>query len=434
VVTVAAAVVTAAAIAVATVAVADGVAIADVRITQLDNGLTVATERVRGARSVATGAWVVVGARDEPASLSGVSHFLEHLLFKGTPTRTARDISAAIERVGGDMNAFTSKEYTSYYCRVPGDRLELGLDVLGDVLSRPALRDDDVETEREVIVEELMMDDDSPEDVVHRDLAEALFPDHPLGRETAGERETVEAITADDVRSFFAEWYRARNMVVAVAGPDDHDTVLAAVSSAFAGVAEGGTPPRRGAPPSPLAIDRVRTDDTEQAHLTVGFRALARTDERREALDVLNHALGGGTSSRLFDEIRERRGLSYSVYSATSAYADGGALSVYAGTGPQHVATVRGVIDAELASIAANGVTADELDIAVGYLCGAFVMGLEDTGARMGRLGGLLATLGHVRPVDEQLARWRAVTLDDVAAVAADILHGPKITATVGPT
>jgi predicted Zn-dependent peptidase len=156
--------------------VADGVAIADVRITQLDSGLTVATERVPGARSVATGAWVVVGARDEPASLAGVSHFLEHLLFKGTPTRSARDISAAIERVGGDMNAFTSKEYTSYYCRVPGDQLALGLEVLGDVLSRPALRDDDVETEREVILEELMMDDDSPEDVVHRDLAEALFP------------------------------------------------------------------------------------------------------------------------------------------------------------------------------------------------------------------------------------------------------------------
>lgn len=418
----------------ATVAAADGVVIADVRITQLDNGLMVATERVPGARSVATGAWVVVGARDEPAPLSGVSHFLEHLLFKGTPTRSARDISAAIERVGGDMNAFTSKEYTSYYCRVPGDRLALGLDVLGDVLSRPALRDDDVETEREVILEELMMDDDSPEDVVHRDLAEALFPDHPLGRETAGERETVEAISADDVRSFFAEWYRAANMVVAVAGPDDHDAVLGQVVAAFGDVAEGGSRPVRSAPP-PVggAVDRARADDTEQAHVTVGYRAFARTDARREALDVLNHALGGGTSSRLFDEIRERRGLSYSVYSATSAYADGGALSVYAGTGPQHLAEVRDVIDFELAVLAANGLTADELDIAVGYLTGAFVMGLEDTGARMGRLGGLLATLGSVRSVEEQLARWRSVTLADVAAVAAEVLSGPKVTSTVGP-
>jgi predicted Zn-dependent peptidase len=419
--------------AVVTAAAVDGVVIADVRFTQLDNGLMVATERVPGARSVATGVWVGIGARDEPAALSGVSHFLEHLLFKGTDTRTARDISAAIERVGGDMNAFTSKEYTSYYCRLPGEHLRLGLDVLGDVLSRPALRDDDVETEREVILEELAMDDDSPEDVVHRDLAEALFPGHPLGRETAGERDTVAATSADDVRAFFAEWYRAQNMVVAIAGPGDHDDVLDAARRSFAGVADGGALPDRQGPVATLGSDHSREDDTEQAHLTIGYRALARTDQRREALDVLNHALGGGTSSRLFDEIRERRGLAYSVYSATSAYADAGALSVYAGTNPQHLATVREVIDTELASIAADGITADELDIAVGYLCGAFVMGLEDTGARMGRLGGLLATTGKVRPVDEQIARWRAVTLDDVAEIASDILGGAKVTAVVGP-
>lgn len=419
--------------AVATTGEAVGAVIADVRITRLDSGLTVATERVPGARSVATGVWVGVGARDEPADLSGVSHFLEHLLFKGTEQRSARDISAAIERVGGDMNAFTSKEYTSYYCRLPGEHLTLGLEVLGDVLSRPALRDSDVETERDVILEELLMDDDSPEDVVHRDLAEALFAGHPLGRETAGERTTVEAIAADDVRAFFAEWYRARNMVVAIAGPGSHDDVLGEVQRAFAGIGDGGEAPARRGPEACDATDHVRADDTEQAHFTVGYRAVCRTDERREALDVLNHALGGGTASRLFDEVRERRGLAYSVYSAASAYADAGALSVYAGTAPQHLPTVREVIDRELASIAAHGVTADELDIAVGYLCGAFVMGLEDTGARMGRLGGLLATTGGVRPVDEQLARWRAVTLDDVAAVAADVLHGPKVTALVGP-
>jgi len=413
--------------------VAVGAVIADIRITQLDSGLTVATERVPGARSVATGVWVGVGARDEAADLAGVSHFLEHLLFKGTEQRGAREISAAVERVGGDMNAFTSKEYTSYYCRLPGEHLPLALDVLGDVLSRPALRDDDVETEREVILEELMMDDDSPEDVVHRDLAEALFAGHPLGRETAGERDTVAAISADDVRAFFAEWYRAHNMVLSIAGPGDHDEALAEAARTFAGIGVGGGRPERTSPDSIAGRDRVRVDDTEQAHFTVGYRAVARTDERREALDVLNHALGGGTSSRLFDEVRERRGLAYSVYSATSAYADAGALSVYAGTGPQHLSTVREVIDRELDAIAQRGVTDDELDIAVGFLCGAFVMGLEDTGARMARLGALLSTVGGVRPVDDQIARWRSVTLDDVAAVAADILCGPKITATLGP-
>ena len=299
--------------------------IADVRITQLDSGLTVATERVPWARSVATGVWVGVGARDEPADLSGVSHFLEHLLFKGTEERSAREISATIERVGGDMNAFTSKEYTSYYCRLPEDHLALGLEVLGDVLGRPALRDADVETEREVILEELLMDDDSPDDVVHRDLADALFAGHPLGRETAGERDTVAEIAPDDIREFFERWYRARNMVVSIAGPGDHDDVLAAVRRGFAGIVHGGERPERRCPAPIGASDRVRVDDTEQSHFTVGYRALSRTDDRREALDVLNHALGGGTSSRLFDEVRERRGLAYSVYSAASAYADAGA-------------------------------------------------------------------------------------------------------------
>jgi predicted Zn-dependent peptidase len=279
------------------------------------------------------------------------------------------------------------------------------------------------------------MDDDSPEDVVHRDLAEALFPDHPLGRETAGERETVEAITADDVRSFFAEWYRARNMVVAVAGPDDHDTVLAAVSSAFSGVAEGGMPPRRGAPPSPLAIDRVRTDDTEQAHLTVGFRALARTDERREALDVLNHALGGGTSSRLFDEIRERRGLAYSVFSTVAAYSDTGMWSVYAGALPENGDEVRRLLITEIERLVADGITPDELEIAKGYLTGSYEMGLEDSGARMSRMGGQLTVYGRLRSIEEQIGRWSAVTISDTRRLIERVYGAaPLLSVTLGPS
>ena len=394
----------------------------DIRITRLDNGLTVATERVLGARSVATGAWVAVGARDEPAERAGVSHFLEHLLFKGTPSRSSREIATVIERVGGDLNAFTTKEYTAFYCRVPHSHLVPAIEVLGDVLTDPALRDADVESERSVILEELAMDDDSPEDVVHRNLAEALFPAHPLGRETAGERSTVAATTADDIRGFFDRWYTAPNTVVVVAGPQDHDDAVAAVASSFTAMpAREGRPERR-APDAVTGGDVDDTDDIEQGQIAIGMRAFNRTDPRREALDVLNHALGGGPSSRLFEEIRERRGLVYTVYSAPSAYADAGALSVYAGTGADTLDTVAGLVDTELDRLMDGGITDEELDIAIGYLTGSYQLGLEDTGSRMGRLGGQLVTTGAVRSVEEQLDRWRAVTLDDVAAVAADVL------------
>ena len=205
-----------------------------VQTTTLPSGLRVTTERMPGARSVAAGVWVGVGARDEPAELAGVSHFLEHLLFKGSEHRSARQIAESIDRVGGDMNAFTTKEYTAYYTRLPASALSLGLDLLGDVLTAPALRDVDVESERQVILEELLMDEDSPEDRAHTLLYESLFPDHPLGRETAGVRETVTAITSADIRRFFQRWYRPATMVVAVAGGVDHDTVVAEVEQRFA--------------------------------------------------------------------------------------------------------------------------------------------------------------------------------------------------------
>src|SRR3954471_4024382 len=205
----------------------------DLRVTQLDSGLTVATERVPGALSVAAGAWVGGGSRDEWPELSGVSHFLEHLLFKGTSSRSAQEISRAVDRVGGDFNAFTAKEYTAYYCRLPARHGEFAIDLLGDVLVRPALRDADVESERLVILEELAMDDDAPDDVANRAFVRQLFADHPLGRDPAGDRQTVMEISAEDVRRFFAERYGARSMVVSVAGPHDHDDVLAAVAGAF---------------------------------------------------------------------------------------------------------------------------------------------------------------------------------------------------------
>jgi predicted Zn-dependent peptidase len=401
-------------------------------ITRLDNGLTIATDHAPDARSVAIGVWVAVGSRDEPAALSGVSHFLEHLLFKGTQTRTAADISRAVDRVGGDINAFTSKEYTAFYCRMPARHGGTGIELLGDALCASTLDDEDVESERRVILEELAMDDDAPDDVALRAFAGQVFEGHALGRDTAGERDTIVAMAGDDVRRFHAARYRTANTIVAVSGPVDHDQLVADVERAFARLPQGdGRVPR--AAPGPIGVDEVIGDDSEQVHLVLGGRAIAREDPDREALDVVNHVLGGGLSSRLFEEIRERRGLAYSVYSATATYADTGAWSVYAGTMPEHAATVRQLIDTELDRMRTDGITDDELAIAIGYLTGAYEMGLEDTGARMSRLGGMLVTRGEVTPVDEQLRRWERVGHDDVRRVIDRVLSDPPIAVSVGP-
>ena len=401
--------------------------------TQLASGLTIATDLVPAARSVAIGVWVAVGSRDEPEELSGVSHFLEHLLFKGTPTRTATDISRVVDRVGGDINAFTSKEYTAYYCRMPKRHGATGIELLGDVLTNSVLADDDVESERQVILEELAMDDDAPDDVALRTLTRQLFGDHGLGRDTAGERATVRRTKAADIRDFFAAHYRTGATTVAVAGDVDHDEVVAAIETAFAAMSSGDGRIARSAPGS-AETDVEIDDDSEQVHLAIGGRSVPRDDPDREALDVVNHVFGGGLSSRLFDEIRERRGLAYSVYSATSAYADAGAWSVYAGAMPEHAGEVVRLVGSELERLVTGGITDDELEIAIGFLTGAYEMGLEDTGARMSRLGGMLATLGRVIPVDEQLARWEAVTHDDVRRVIERVYGaGKPVTVSVGP-
>lgn len=404
----------------------------DVVVTTLPNGLTVATERVPGTLSVATGVWVGLGARDEDAPMSGVSHFLEHLVFKGTAERSALDVSRAIDRVGGDFNAFTAKEYTAYYCRVPARQMDMALGLVGDVITRPALRDGDVESERAVILEELAMDDDSPDEVAHRVLMSELFPHHPLGRDTAGERSTVAAITADDVRGFFSTNYRAGAMVLAVVGPGAHDEMLASAARAFAAVPPG-QPTIDRVPPGAIGRDAVVDDDTEQVHVVIGFRGVARTDPDREALDVVNQVVGGGLSSRLFTSVREERGLAYTIGSNVSSFTDAGLFTIDTGTRPEQLAELREVIADELAKILATGFTPDERDIAVGSLCGAFELGLEDTGSRMARLATSLVTRGEMRAPAEQIARWQAVTLDDTSRVIERVLAGPDVTVAVGP-
>jgi predicted Zn-dependent peptidase len=402
-------------------------------VDRLDNGLTIGIEEMPWTRAVSIGVYVGVGARDESPEQSGVSHFLEHLLFKGTPGRSAQEISRAVDRVGGDINAFTSKEYTAFFCRLPARYAVEGVELLGDVLTSPSLRDDDVESERHVILEELAMDDDSPDDVIHREFARQVFDAHPLGRDTAGERSTVRSLTADAVRGFHAEHYRAGSTVVAVAGAVGTDEIRHAVDRAFGAFSAGdGAIPRT--PPCTIGSDSMIDDDTEQVHLIVGGRGLRRVDPDREVLDVVDHVLGGGLSSRLFDEIRERRGLAYSVYSGTASYSDAGAWSIYAGTMPHHASTVRALIDDELTRLVADGITDEELAIAKGFLTGSYEMSLEDSGARMARIGGMLVTMGEVRSVEDQLARWEAVTHDDVRRVIARVYAATRpLTVALGP-
>ncbi|HEX6568389.1 MAG TPA: pitrilysin family protein [Acidimicrobiales bacterium] len=403
----------------------------DIRETRLANGVRLVTERMPEARSVSLGVWVGVGGRDEPGELAGASHFLEHLLFKGTSTRTARQIAEDVDATGGEMNAFTSREHTAYYTRLPAGQVDLGMDILGDVLTDPAFRPHEIDAERHVILEEILMNLDMPEDHVHTLLAEALFPGHPLGREVLGTRETVEAATRDQIADFFHRWYLPRNLVVVAAGDLDHEHVADAFAGSL-GCLDGGERPVRALPGVDVEPRVVLDDPTEQVHLAMGWRGVSHHDDDRYALTIANQILGGGMASRLFQEVREERGLCYSVYSWASTYADSGSAGIYAGTAPSRVGELLRVVDDEVAKLVASGVTEGELAVAKGYVEGSLVLGLEDSGSRMGRLGRSLMARDEIVSVDDQVARIRAVSADDVAAVAARVFDSPRALAVVG--
>ncbi len=400
--------------------------------TELANGLRIVTEAMPEARSVSLGAWVRVGGRDEPDALSGASHFLEHLLFKGSELRSARQIAEAVDCVGGEMNAFTSREHTAYYARLPHAEVGVGLEILGDVLTAPALRPAEVEAERQVIVEEILMNLDAPEDRVHTLLASALFDGHPLGREVLGERATVEAITRDDIAEFFSRWYRPRTMVVTAAGRLDHEAVVEGVAAGL-GAGTGGELPERTAPPPAAATVVVEHDDSEQAHVCLGWRSLDDHDDDRWALAVANQILGGGMASRLFQEVREERGLAYSVYSHPTSCQDTGYLTIYFGTAPKRAREALTVIDDVVGGIVADGVTEAELRVAAGFLEGSMLLGLEDSAGRMARLGRSLMQRDHITTIDEHAERLRAVSVDDVQRVLRRVLASPRALAAVGP-
>ena len=413
---------------------ADGAGGGRVRRTRLANGLRVVTEAMPELRSVAVGFWAGTGSRDESDPLAGASHFLEHLLFKGTARRSAQQIAEDVEAVGGEMNAFTTKEYTAYYVRLLDQSLDLALDILSDVVWAPAFRPDEVDCERQVILEELRMHGDTPDELVHSLFAEALFPAQAVGREVLGDRDAIVGMTRDEIAAFHHRHYRAGNVVVAAAGNVDHDRIVDGVAARFTG-GLGDREPRPEAEIRPAGAVRVLHRPTEQAHLVLGMPALSRSDPDRWALSVLNHVVGGGMSSRLFQEVREKRGLAYSVYSYRSALEDTGTFAVYAGTAPERAPEVLAIVDAELDRLCAERCLApDELERAKGHFKGQMVLGLESSAARMERIGRSEVTTGEIQSVDDMVAAIDAVTPEDVARVIDRVLAaGPRVLAAVGP-
>jgi predicted Zn-dependent peptidase len=418
-----------------------------VRKTVLPGGLRVVTEFLPSVRSVALGIWVGVGSRDEAPPHAGATHYLEHLLFKGTQQRTALDISAAMDAVGGELNAFTGKEYTCYYARVLDADLPLAIDVLSDMVTSSLIQPKDVDAERNVVLEEIAMNEDDPADTVHEAFTAQLFGDTPLGRPVLGTVESINAITREQIWEHYAARYTAPHLVVAAAGNLDHDAVVARVRAAFKDalqVTSGEAPaaPRLRKPGAvlwegygPFAGSGLKlvSRPIEQANLVLGCEGLARTDERRFALGVLNAALGGGMSSRLFQEVREKRGLAYSVYSFTAQHADTGMWGVYAGCLPSKADEVLSICVAEIAKIVDKGLTDAELDRGKGQVRGGMVLGLEDPSSRMTRLGKSELVYPDLEPVDELIAAIGAVTHDDVRAIASEVLTRAKALAVVGP-
>lgn len=399
----------------------------------LDNGVRVVTEAMPEVRSASIGFWIGAGSRDEPEALAGSSHFLEHLLFKGTEAHTALDIAEAFDAIGGESNAFSTKELTCVHGRVLQEDLDMAAAYLGDMVAAPAIRPEDVEAERRVVLEEIALRDDTPDDLIFDVFSEVAFGNHPLGRPVLGTVETVGAATAESVREFHRGGYHPRNVVVAAAGRVDHPAVCDWVAAMFP---PDDRPAIRREPVAAEPARRVRVvdKDSEQVHLLLGGLGYSREHPDRFAWEVLDILLGGGMSSRLFQEIREQRGLAYSVYSYRELFQETGMYGVYAGTMPGNAAEVLKIAEGVLDDLAADGPTEAEVGRAKGHLRGSLVLSLEDPGNRMSRLGKSQLVRGEIMTVDELLARVEAVGVADVARVAADLFRPEgRVLTVVGP-
>jgi predicted Zn-dependent peptidase len=408
--------------------------------TEFTSGLRVVTERMPGVRSVSIGIWVLAGSRDERPAISGHCHFLEHLLFKGTDTRTALDIAEAFDAVGGDVNAFTAKEYTCYYARVLDRDLDMAVDFLVDMLQHSTISGQDLAAESDVILSEIDMHEDSPEDVVHDVFTEALWPGHPLGRPILGTKERIAASTRASVRGFYRRHYVPGRLVISVAGNVRHDKLLAMLATRMDVGRPLGARGRSAKElranhraPKPSGADVIKHKPVEQAHVVLGTNGLPRMDPDRFAFLIVNTVLGGGMSSRLFQEIREKRGLAYTAYSYHSQYTEAGVFSAYAGTTPGKAAEVVALMRREIEDVRDGGITEEEFERAKSHVRGSTVLSLEDPGSRMSRLGKSEVAHGEILTLDETLRRVGAVTLDDANAVAERVLSRPMTLAVVGP-
>ncbi|OFI36665.1 zinc protease [Arthrobacter sp. SW1] len=412
-----------------------------VRRSVLPGGVRVLTEAMPGQRSATIGFWVGVGSRDEAEGQHGSTHFLEHLLFKGTKRRTALEIASAFDEVGGESNAATAKESTCYFARVLDSDLPMAIDVIADMITGAVLDPAELEQERDVILEEIAMDSDDPTDVAHEKFVAAVLGEHPLGRPIGGTPAAIKGVSRDSVWAHYQRYYRPDELVITAAGGLDHDVICGLVTEALraAGweLSEGASPVERRSTERAVIAGtaglHVVKRPVEQANIIMGCPSLVATDDRRFVMSVLNAVLGGGMSSRLFQEIREKRGLVYSTYSFASAYADAGYFGMYAGCTPSKVKQVLELLGAELEKLAADGITDEELVKAVGQLSGGIVLALEDTGSRMSRLGRAELVSGEFQDIDETLGRIKAVTTAQVQELARELAASPRTITVVGP-
>jgi predicted Zn-dependent peptidase len=401
-------------------------------LSTLPNGLRVITEHMPGIRSVAVGCWVDTGTRDENPNEAGASHFLEHLMFKGSESLSAREISESFDAMGAESNAFTSKDHTCFWARLLDDDLPRGVEMLGEMLQRPAFRPNEIDAEREVVIEEINESEDDPGDLAFEEFTRGVFAGHPLAAPVLGTRESIRGMTRDDIFGYWKRRYGVGSTVVALAGSVEHGEAVELIERVF-GEWAGDPVDHDHLPPVHGPVVNVIRRKTEQAHVVVGGAGFERADPRRWAFEVLNLVLGGGMSSRLFTSIREERGLVYSVYSFRTSYADAGAWGVYAGTTPKKVGQVLEIIRAEIDGVVEHGITPAEMDRAKGSIRGGLALAMEDANSRMVRLGRDEMVGATHLSVDERIGRIEEVTLEDVHKVAGEILTTMNVVGAVGP-
>jgi predicted Zn-dependent peptidase len=396
----------------------------------LPTGLRLLTERMPHVRSVSIGVWLARGSRHEPQEQSGIAHFVEHMLFKGTSTRTAEDIAQAIDSIGGQMDAFTAKEYASYYIKVLDEHLPLAVEVLSDIVMRPAFSPEDLEREKKVVLEEIKMVEDTPDDLVHELFTENFWANHPLGRPILGTRETVEGLTAEGLRRYFTTAYSAPNLIIAATGNIEHEKVRDLVLRAFEGLPLASEPLDE-APPRVIPKIIVRNKELEQSHVCLGTPGYPQDHEDRYSSYVLNTILGGSMSSRLFQNVREKRGLAYAVFSGLSAYRDAGSMTIYAGCANDAVGELIDVVIAELRRLKDEPLPGSELQRAKDHLKGSLMLNLESTSSRMSHLARQEIYFDRQFGLDETLEGVERVTVADIARVARDLFADGALAATV---